>query len=327
MTDKTIKWGILGPGSIAHKFAIGLQLVPNAELVAVGSRSLERAQAFAAKFDALSAYGSYADLIADPDVDAIYVGTPHSFHKTHSILCMDAGKHVLCEKPFAINANEARAMAAAAQRNGVVLMEAMWSRFLPTLVKVRELLAAGVIGEVRMISADFGFRTRVNPEGRLFDPSLGGGALLDVGIYPLSLAYMIFGKPTRIASMADIGSTGIDEQSAFILGYEGGQMAICSTAVRTNTPHEATIMGSEGMIKLHAPWWVSATLSVNRGGDEEIHTLPFLGNGYTHEAIEVGNLIRSGKLESDVIPLAESIQIMETMDALRAEWGIKYPME
>ena len=325
--DRTIKWGILGPGSISHKFAVGLQSAPNAELAAVGSRDLARAQAFASKFDATAAYGSYADLVADPEVDAVYIGTPHSFHKAHSILCMNAGKHVLCEKPFAINANEAREMVAVARANDVVLMEAMWSRFLPTLVKVRELLAQGAIGDVRMISADFGFRTRVNPAGRLFDPALGGGALLDVGIYPLSLAYMIFGKPTRLASMADIGSTGIDEQSAFILGYDGGQMAICSTAVRTNTPHEATIMGSEGMIKIHAPWWISSQISVNRGGDEQVYDLPFLGNGYTHEAIEVGNLIRSGQLESDIMPLDESVQIMETMDALRAEWGIKYPME
>ena len=324
---KQINWGILGPGSIATKFATGLIDTPDAQLVAVGSRNLQRAQRFANKFGAVRAYGTYADLVADAEVDVIYIGTPHSFHKEHTLLCLNASKHVLCEKPFAINALESAEMITLARNNNLFLMEAMWSRFLPTLTKVRDLIKDDVIGEVRIVQSDFGFRTNVNPSSRLFDLSLGGGALLDVGIYPLSLSYMILGQPSRIVSMADIGSTGVDEQSAFILGYAGGQLAIGSTAVRTTTPHEAIILGTDGWVKIDAPWWASTKVTVTKGGEETIYDLAFLGNGYAHEAIEVGNCIRAGKRESDVMPLDETLQIMQTMDAMRAEWGMRYPME
>ncbi|MCA9997149.1 MAG: Gfo/Idh/MocA family oxidoreductase, partial [Anaerolineales bacterium] len=266
-------------------------------------------------------------LAADPDVDAVYIGTPHSFHQSHTMLCLEHGKHVICEKPFAINASEAAEMVALARQKGVVLMEAMWTRFLPTLVKTRELLASGAIGEVRMITADFGFRTSVNPNGRLFDPALGGGALLDVGIYPLSLAFMVLGVPSRIESMAHLGETAVDEQAAIILGYDGGQMALLSTAIRTNTPHEAFILGSDGWIKLHSPWWVSSQLTLKQGGAETTLTLPYKGNGYVHEAEEMMHLIRSGQRESSVISLDESLAIMQTMDNIRAQWGLRYPME
>ncbi|MEM7331288.1 MAG: Gfo/Idh/MocA family oxidoreductase [Chloroflexota bacterium] len=323
-----IKWGILGPGAISRKFATGLQSADGAELLAIGSRNQERAQAFADEFGFSRAYGSYDELVNDPDVDAIYIGTPHSFHKAHSILCLRHGKHVICEKPFAINAKEAAEMIAVAREEKRVLMEAMWSRFLPTLVMVRALLNEEAIGEARMVQADFGFRTNVNPKGRLFDPALGGGALLDVGIYPVSLAYMLFGQPSQISSMANLGETGVDEETAVLFGYDTGQMAVLSTAIRLNTPHEAFILGTEGWIKIMNPWWVSNQIAVKRHGqEEEILDLPFKGNGYTHEAEEVMTLIREGRLESDVIPLDESLAIMQTLDEIRAELGVKYPME
>lgn len=328
MAKQPIRWGILGPGSISHKFAQGLLDAEGAVLAAVGSRNLERAKTFAQKFGFARVHNSYDALVADPEVDAIYIGTPHNFHQAHTLLCLEHGKHVICEKPFAINAAEAEVMIAKAREKGLVLMEAMWSRFLPTLVKTRDLLASGAIGEVRMITADFGFRAgSVNPESRLFNPAMGGGALLDVGIYPLSLAYMILGTPSRIESMAHLGETGVDEQAAIILGYDGGQMALLSTAIRTNTPFEAYILGTDGRIKIESPWWVSNQVTLNQGGKEETFDLPFKGNGYTHEAEEVMELIRAGKTESAVISLDESLAIMQTMDAIRAQWGLKYPME
>ncbi|MEM7116483.1 MAG: Gfo/Idh/MocA family oxidoreductase [Chloroflexota bacterium] len=333
MSKQPIRWGILGPGSISHKFAQGLLDADGAVMAAVGSRSRDRAQTFADKFGFARVHDSYDALVNDPEVDAIYIGTPHNFHKEHTLLCLEHGKHVICEKPFAINAAEAEVMVAKVRETGLVLMEAMWSRFLPTLVKTRALLAAGAIGDVRMITADFGFRAgSVNPASRLFNPAMGGGALLDVGIYPLSLAYMVaasagMGDPSRIESMAHLGETGVDEQSAFILGYDGGALALLSTAIRTNTPHEAYILGTNGSIKIESPWWVSSHVTLKAGGKEETFDLPFKGNGYTHEAEEVMDLIRKGETESAVISLDESLAIVRAMDTIRAQWGLKYPME
>jgi predicted dehydrogenase len=323
-----IRWGILGTGNIAGQFAQGLTSLDDAELVAVGSRSQESADSFGDRFGVPRRHGSYEALASDPLVDAVYIGTPHSLHKENTIMCLKAGKAVLCEKPFAINAAETREMIAVARERKLFLMEAVWSRFLPLLVKLRELLAEGAIGEVRMLYADFGFRASVNPESRLFNPALGGGALLDVGIYPVSLAHMILGKPNRIAALAEIGETGVDEQGAMILGFPKGELALLSTAIRTSTPHEATILGTKGSIRLEREWWHGTKLTLQRGdGAPEQLDLPFEGNGYNYEAAEVGRCLREGRLESDVIPLDETLEVMETLDAIRAQWGLKYPME
>jgi predicted dehydrogenase len=327
MSD-TFRWGILGTGNIARQFATGLQALPDATLAAVGSRSQEAADAFGAQFGAARRHASYEALAADPEVDAIYVATPHSMHRENTLLCIEHGKPVLCEKPFAINAAQSEEMVAAARARGVFLMEAMWTRFLPLLGRMRALLDARVIGEVRMLQADFGFRTGVNPKGRLFDPALGGGALLDVGIYPVSLASMVLGQPSRVASMADIGSTGVDEQAAIILGYENGQLALLSTAIRTSTPHEARIMGTNGLIRLHDQWWrgTGMTLAVSGQEPQRIDE-PIAGNGYNYEAAEVARCVRAGLLESETMPLDETLAIMRTLDAVRAQWGLRYPME
>ena len=326
--SKQTNWGIIGTGNIAKKFATGLQALPDAKLLAVGSRAQATADAFADQFDAPRRYDSYEALVNDADVQAVYVSTPHHLHMENTLLCLEAGKAVMCEKPFAINAAQAQIMVDKARETGVFLMEAMWTRYLPIIVKLRELLAAGAIGDVRMITADFGYRSGFNPESRTFNPAMGGGALLDVGIYPISLAYMILGQPSRISSMAELGQTGVDEQSAFIFGYEGGEMAVMTTAVRTNTPHEAYILGTNGRIKIHTPWWVGQTMtvSVNGQADEEIH-LPLTGNGWNYEAAELMACLQAGKLESEIMPLDESLQIMHTMDEIRAQWGMKYPME
>jgi predicted dehydrogenase len=322
------RWGILGTGNIASQFARGLAALDDAELVAVGSRTPESAAAFGEKFGAQRRHGSYAALASDPEVEAIYVATPHPLHKDNTLLCIQAGKAVLCEKPFAINAGEAQEMIAAARARGVFLMEAMWTRFLPHMVRLRELLAAEAIGEVRMLQADFGFRTGFNPQGRLFDPALGGGALLDVGIYTASLASMVFGAPERVTSMADLGATGVDEQSALIFGYSGGRLALLSQAIRTSSPHEALLLGTKGKIRVHGSWWKGApiTLSVD-GQPDQVIDVPSVGNGYNYEAAEVGRCLREGRTESEVMPLDETLAIMRSLDEVRGQWGLRYPGE
>jgi predicted dehydrogenase len=208
-------------------------------------------------------------------------------------------------------------------------MEAMWTRFLPVLVKTRELLAAGAIGEVRALFADFGFRTGFDPKSRLFDPNLGGGALLDVGVYTVSLASMVFGMaPSRISGIAHLGQAGVDEQSAVILGYDQGQLAILAAAVRTEMPQEAVLVGTEGRIRIHSPWWHPTTLTLSRPRQEdEILRLPYEANGYNYEAAAVMDCLRAGKTESDVMSLDETLAIMQTLDRIRAQWGLRYPME
>lgn len=323
-----IRWGILGTGNIAHKFATGLQAASGAQLVAVGSRTQAAAEKFGNEFNAPRHHASYEALAQDADVDAIYISTPHPFHVSNTKLCLENGKAVLCEKPFTINTREADEVIALARQKGVFLMEAMWTRYLPSLVRTRELIADGAIGEVRMVTADFGFRTGFNEEGRLFDPKLGGGALLDVGIYPISLAFMLFGAPTEITSKASLGETGVDEQSAYLFGYDNGQIAQLSSATRTETPQEAFILGTEGSIKLHSPWWNATELTLKRNGKPaEVIAPPRVGNGYNYEAEEVGRCLRAGKLESETMTLAETRTILTVMDTIRAQWGLKYPSE
>ena len=321
------RWGILGCGNISKKFATGLQSLDNATLAAVGSRSQENADRFADEFPADRRHASYEALAADPDVDAIYVATPHPFHLENSVLCLRNKKSVLCENPFPINRAQAEELVAVSLDEKVFLMEAMWSRFLPLLVRVRELIADGAIGEVRMLQADFGFRANVNPDGRLFNLDLGGGGLLDVGVYTVSLASMILGTPDDILSTAEIGETGVDEQAAIIFKYDSGQMALLAAGVRTRTPHEATILGTDGYIRLHSSWWNGSKGTLVRGNDSEPLETPTVGNGYNYEAEEVARCVAEGLIESPAMPHDESITIMGTLDTIRAQWGLKYPME
>ena len=327
MTEK-FRWGIISTGNIAKQFARGLSALPDAELAVVASRSQETADTFGDQFQVERRYDSYEALVADPRIDAIYVGTPHSFHRENTLMCLQAGKPVLCEKPFAINASQAQEMVDVARERQVFLMEAMWTRFTPVFVHLRDLLARRVIGDVQLILADFGFRTRFNPEGRLFKPELGGGALLDVGVYPVSLASMVLGAPERISSMAHLGETGVDENAAMILGYPTGALAVLSTAIRTNTPQVAIINGTEGRITIHSRWWVPTRLTIEVYDRETTEIdLPMVGNGYNYEAAEVARCVRAGKTESDVMPLDETLAVMRTLDEIRDQWGLKYPME
>jgi predicted dehydrogenase len=301
--------------------------VAEAELVAVGSRSEETAVSFATQYNIPNIHTSYEALVNDPDVDVIYIGTPHVFHKENTLMCLEAGKHVLCEKPFALNAQDAQEMAQMAQAKGLFLMEAMWTRFLPIMGKVRTLLAEGVIGDIRMIAADFGFRAGFDPTQRLFNPELGGGALLDVGIYPISFAFELMGAPNEIISQADIGASGVDEQSTYLFKWNGGQLAQLSSAVRTETVQEAVIYGTNGRIHLHSPWWRGEHLTLVRDGKQEKISVPMVGNGYNYEATAVSQAIRAGQTEHPLMPLSETIAIMQTMDTIRQQWGLVYPQE
>ncbi len=324
----TTHWGILGTGNIAKQFARGLADTPDAVLQAVGSRSQESADGFADEFDVPTRHPSYQALANDPAIDAIYISTPHPYHKDNSILCLEAGKAVLCEKPFTINATEAQAVVDVARAKGVFLMEAMWSRYFPAMIKVREWLDEGAIGDVRLVSADFGFRAGVNAAGRLFNPALGGGALLDVGIYVTSFASFVLGPhPTRIQSLANIGETGVDEQNTILLGYENGAMATLTSAVRTSTLHEAHIVGTDGTISIPTHFWKAEKAVLKAGEREEEVNIKPMGNGYNYEAAEVGRCLNEGLLESPTMPLDETIALMKILDAIRADWGLKYPME
>ncbi|HEY7031828.1 MAG TPA: Gfo/Idh/MocA family oxidoreductase [Thermomicrobiales bacterium] len=325
---ETVRWGIIGRGWIAEFFAAGLRALPDAELVAVGSRRQETADEFADKLGVSRRHGSLEALANDPEVDVVYVSTPHQAHKSATLRCLAAGRPVLCEKPFAINAAEADEMIAAAHARNLFLMEAMWTRFTPLMGKVRTLLADGAIGEVRMLSADLGFRATPGRPLRLFDPAYGGGALMDVGVYVVSFASMVLGAPTRIVSMPTLGDTGVDEQAAIILGHTNGALSLLSAAIRTTTPHLATIMGTEGMIEIHFDWHKPTAFTLKLAGKEpERFDLPPHGNGYNYEAAEVMRCLRAGLKESPILPLAETRAVMQTLDEIRAQWGLRYPME
>ena len=326
--SKKIRWGILGPGTIAYKFATGLKAIPDAEITAVGSRALQRADTFADTFDVPHRHGNYVELANNSEVDVVYVATPHPFHKECAMLCLEAGKAVLCEKPLTVDAEQAEEMIACARVSKQFLMEAMWTRFIPVMVKVQEFLVDGVIGEPRMLTADFGncvVLSIENLESRLFTPELAGGALLDIGIYTVSLASMVFGTPAKITSLAHIGETGVDEQAAILLGYDSGAIASLSCAITTRTSHEARIFGTKGSI--HIPNFSRATTAMLEviGKDPVNIEIPFSENGYEYQAIEVINCLRAGKLESDVMPLDESLSVMKTMDTVRGQWGLVYP--
>jgi Predicted dehydrogenases and related proteins len=328
MENRTIKWGILGAGWIASQFARDLAHAENAEFTAVGSRSLDKAEDFAGKFGAKRAYGSYEELVNDAEVDIIYVATPHPSHRENVLQCLRAGKAVLCEKPFTVNAKEAEEIVQFAREKQIFLMEAMWTRFLPVIRKVREWIAEGRIGEVRLLKADFGFRTGFNPQGRLFDPALAGGALLDVGIYPLSFASMLFGSnPKQVLTTAQLGETGVDEECSILLSYDAGQTAMLNAAIRLNSGSDAYIIGTEGSIRIPSFFNAKSATLVAADGSEETFSDDRTTLGYVYEAEAAGQYLREGKLESDVIPLDETLQLMQVMDGIRQQWGLRYPFE
>ena len=327
MKDK-INWGIIGAGRISRTFVNDLKLVPNASVIAVASKSLERSKEFGDEYKLKYNYDNYGDLLKNPEVDVVYIGTTHNFHYENMILCLENYKPVLCEKPFTVNSSEAAKIINLAVEKKVFLMEAMWSRFLPVYLKVREIIESGAIGKIKFLSADFGFKAPSDPENRAFNAKLAGGGLLDVGIYPISLAYWIFGKnPQKISTTANIGKTGVDEEAAMIFHYNDGAMAILSSAVTTNTPKEAFIVGEKGTIKIHSPFFHSKKITLRTDSGENDINFEYEGLGYQYEAIHVMDCLQNHKLESKLMPLKETLEIMITLDKIRKEWNLIYPFE
>ena len=329
--NESVGWGIIGCGGISGKFAAGLKGLANARLVAAASRDASKAADFAEQWGFEKSYGSYQALAADPNVDVVYIGTVHPAHMENTLLCIDNGKNVLCEKPFAINALQAKKMIDAARLADVFLMEAMWTRFIPAVRQVRQWLNDGVIGDLSYFNAEFGLRAKMDPDGRLFNPQLGGGALLDVGIYPVSLASMVFGgRPANIASIVEMGQTGVDEKAVMIMDHGENRFSNLACSINTRMGQEATICGTKGLIKLCKPFWHTLQLVLQMGDEEgKVFEFPFEEplNGYSYEAMAVMDDITNSRKENSIMPLAETLDIMETLDAIRQQWNLKYPCE
>lgn len=324
----TLRWGILGTGDIARQFAEDIGHAAGAALAAVGSRRPETAEAFARRHGVARAYPSYAALLDDPAIDAVYVATPHPCHFECVMAAIDAGKAVLCEKPLAMNAVQAAAMIDAARAKGVFLMEGLWSHFFPAMAKVRETIAAGAIGTVRMMRADFCFRIPFDPSFRLFAPALGGGALLDVGVYPLALAQMIYGaEPVSVKTHVNLAATGVDEQAAIALHYANGAMALLACASRVAMPQEAVIAGADGYIRIPERFSQPDAVVVVRNGKEERFDFPRTGYGYHLEIEAATRCIADGKLECAVASHAATLAVAHTADRIRTSWGLRYPAE
>jgi predicted dehydrogenase len=312
-----IRWGVAGPGSIAAGFAEAMQQVDGGQIVAVASRSAERAAAFGDKFDIPARYDSYQALADDPDVDIVYVATPHSRHESDTVACLDAGKHVLCEKPFALDATQARHMAEVARRRGLFLMEAIWSRFLPSYRAMTDILREGRIGEPLLVEADFGFRMPVQPDHRLFDRALGGGALLDLGIYPVQLSSLVLGPVEKVVADGVLGETGVDEHVAAILHHAGSALGVVKASIRAPLACTARIAGTDGWIALPAFMHCPDALTVQTPAGREQIDASYTGNGLRFEIEEVHRCLADGLTESPVMTLDETISLATTLDAIR----------
>jgi predicted dehydrogenase len=320
MESRPVQWGILGTGGIASTFVTDLHLSDSGVVTAVGSRSQESADRFADAFGIANRHAGYESLVADPDVDVIYVATPHPMHHDNAILALRAGKHVLVEKPFTMNAEEAREIVQVARGNGRFAMEAMWTRFLPHVGVIRDWLARGVLGDIVTVTADHGQWFAENPEFRLFAPELGGGALLDLGVYPVSFASMVLGTPDRVVSMSDPAFTGVDAQTSMLFGYRSGAQAVLTCTLRAKTPTRSSIVGTDARIEVDGDFYAPATVTlIPRTGAATIVESVHEGRGLRHQADEVARRLAAGELESPLMPLDETISIMETMDTVRAQ--------
>lgn len=321
--ERTIRWGILGTGKIARALATALKETPGAMLAGVGSRSAASAEAFCTEFGG-QAYGSYQALAAAPDIDIVYIATPHPMHAANATLVLEHGKAVLCEKPFTMNRREAERVVALAREKKLFLMEAMWTRFTPALAAVRAAIAAGDIGQVRQLHVDFGFAATTDPLHRVNNPALGGGALLDLGIYPLSIAAALLGPVRSVIAQADMGPTGVDLQTGFMLRHDNGAMSVCSCSLVARTPAELTVSGELGHVRMNTMFHRATSITIATEKGARTIPTPYLGNGYVHEVIEAGQCLRAGLLESASMPHAETLELMGIMDQIRDQIGLRY---
>jgi predicted dehydrogenase len=324
--DKKTRWGIIATGWVSDNFAEATKLVPEAKLAAVGSRSRESADAFGDRHGIPKRHATYEDLVADPEVETVYVGTPHNFHHAHTLMALDAGKHVLCEKPLAVNAAEAGEMIQVARKRGLFLMEAMWTRFLPVWVDLKGRLDSGEFGKIGFLYSSFGEAMPYEPEGRAYSPDLAGGALLDLGVYPISLASWLLGQPATMTSQVKMADTGVDQRNAMIFSYPDGSFANLSTAIDVTTACESEIAAEKAFIRVKRHWFQAQSYEVVTPDGTDVVSRPF-ENGFQFEISHAMKRIGNGQTESEVMPLDESLEIARTMDTLRREWGLKYPFE
>lgn len=363
MSSQSIRWGIIGTGFIAGEFAKGLKSVPQAQLLGVASRKAANAQTFSQIFGIPRFYRSCEELVQDPEIDVVYIGTPNHTHKDLSLLCLAAGKPILCEKPFTINAAQAQEVITFARREKLFCMEAMWMRFMPLVQQVKTMIEQGEIGQVRMLTANFGYVVNTNSSSHVNTLEQGGGVLLDRGIYGLSLAYYLLGEPSGIQTQANLLDTGVDEQSAVLLNYTQGALAVLAQSLSTESSNQAMIMGSKGRITLDRLFIMPEKISITKSPETKNNSFasplaplsskqkliakvkqnslvrraylsltgllnsektiikPLLGNGYNYEAAEVVKCLQNGELESKIMPLDETFQIIKTIDLIRSLWS------
>ena len=323
--ERIINWGILGPGRIADKFASAFSITPQAKLHAVASRDKERGKEFATKFGIPKVYSDYEALANDPDVDIIYVATPHNFHHEQTILCLNYKKAVLCEKPLTLSLQSALAMVTAAKTNDRFLMEGMWSRFFPAILKTVDLISTGAIGEVQFIRADLGFAFPYDPDSRVYNLKLAGGAQLDVGIYPMFLALLILGKPKRIQALAQRAPTGADQITSVQFLFKNNVMAHILSSFIVDTPKQAEIMGTLGTITLHAPWYKSQAVTIKMNNAESTHfDFPYAGFGFQYQLQHVTECMQKGLKESPLMSLDFSLLMAEVADVILSQCNITY---
>jgi len=323
-----LRWGILATGGIASAFASDLRTA-GLDLVAVGSRSQESADAFASRFDIAHAHPSYEALVADPDVDIVYVSTPHPMHHENAKLALEAGKHVLVEKAFTLNRQEAEDLQRLAAERGLLVMEAMWTRYLPHMVRIREIIEAGTLGEIRAVTADHTQKLPTDPAHRLNALELGGGALLDLGIYPISFIWDVLGAPTTVTAVGRLVETGADSEVATIMTHEGGAISTSLSSSRAAGPNTASIVGTDARIDIDEVWYTPTTFRVvlPDGTVAEEYASDVAGRGMEYQAMAAERLVGEGTIEGDILPIAESVAIMGTLDEIRAQIGVRYPRE
>lgn len=323
MTQR-LKWAILGTGAVANRFAVALgNIADQAELAAVGSRLQATAEAFGDKYHVPRRYAGYDQVAADPDIDIVYIGTPHEFHRRDAAMCLEAGKHVLCEKAFTINALEAAELIALSRRQGLFLMEAMWTRFFPIHVRVRELVTEGAIGPARGLIIHHNYMAAIDPEG-MFDPRMGMGTFLDQAPYGVGLAYSLLGPVEQVAGLATFGDRGINTQTSYILRHSGDRLSTVINSRNTVDVKEAVVYGADGKIEIHDPWYKPTAMTLHRKGKSlERVEVPLTGYvGYEYEALAVMDCVRQGQTECGVMPLDETLAILTTMDRIREQWSI-----
>lgn len=321
---KVIRWGILGCGKIAHKFAQDLLTIPSARVEAVASRSTAKSSSFAELYKANTAYNSYEDLCLDPSIDVVYVATPHAFHFEHTMLCLQHSKGVLCEKPFALNAREVQQMIALAKEKNVFLMEAMWTLFLPHFQYVLNLIASKELGDITHLKADFGYPFDFDPNSRIYNRNLGGGSLLDIGIYPVMAALNMLGIPDEIEASAQMSSTDVDESCSMKFQYKNGVSAILFSSVVENTNTEALVTFEKGTVKIHSRFHQPSRVTITSGKEVIEKEFEVPTNGYNFEAEHVSQLLLDGLTESPVMTFERSLQLIQTLDDIRSKIGLTY---